>query len=141
MRKKTKKRMRRKMRKNNLLSPIVLYVLCALLTQPLMAAAGEKKLGAKEPYALIFGTVFGVDAHPAPGVKVKIRRAAEKKPIELVSDSNGEFAHRFPAGAADYTIWADLKDKQAAQKTEVKVHVENDERQDVTLHLTNQSSK
>jgi hypothetical protein len=129
------------MRRNNRLGQIIVCVVFALFTQSLMAAAGDKKLGPKQPYALIFGTVFGPDARPLPGVKVKIRRETDKKPVELVSDARGEFAHRFPAGTADYTIWADLKDKQAAQKTEVKVHVDNDERQDVTLHLTNQSSK
>jgi hypothetical protein len=134
------------MRRNDRLGQVILCVVFALFTQSLftqslIAAAGDKKIGPKQPYALIFGTVFGPDARPVPGVKVKILRAAEKKPVEVVSDARGEFAHRFPAGAADYTIWADLKDKQAAQKTEVKVHVDNDERQDVTLHLTNQSSK
>jgi hypothetical protein len=127
------------MRKSKHLGLLALLLLFALLTQPI--AKADKKPSAKQPYALIFGTVFGPDERPVHGVKVKIRRSGEKKPIELVSDARGEFAYRFPAGAADYVIWADLKDKQAAQKTEVKVHVENDERQDVTLHLTNQSSK
>jgi len=36
----------------------------------------------------------------------------------------------------DYLVWADLKDVQAAKKTEVKVRVEKDERQDIALHLT-----
>ena len=123
--------------RSNRLSRAALLVVFALLAQ----AIAEKKPTPKEPYALLFGTVFGPNERPVPGVKVKIRRGGEKKPVELVSDARGEFARRFPAGAADYVIWADLKDKQAAQKTEVKVHIENDERQDVTLHLTNQSSK
>ena len=127
------------MKRNNRLGRLALLVLFALSTSAMVNA--EKKLSRKEPYALVAGTVFGPNERPIPGVKVKIRRGAEKKPTELVSDARGEFAHRFPAGAADYVIWADLKDKQAAQKTEVKVHVDNDERQDVTLHLTNQSSK
>jgi hypothetical protein len=127
------------MKRSNRLSRIALLVLFALSASAISSA--EKKLSNKEPYALVAGTVFGPNERPVPGVKIKIRRGSEKKPVELVSDARGEFAHRFPAGAADYVIWADLKDKQAAQKTEVKVHVENDERQDVTLHLTNQSSK
>jgi hypothetical protein len=126
------------MRKSKRLRRVALLLLCALLAP---IASADKKPTSKQPYALIFGTVFGPNERPVPGVKVKIRRGGEKKPVELVSDARGEFAYRFPAGAADYVIWADLKDKQAAQKTEVKVHVENDERQDVTLHLTNQSSK
>jgi hypothetical protein len=100
-----------------------------------MSFAGDKKPDPRQPYALVFGTVFTADNHPARSVKVKIRREGEKKTIELLSDNRGEFAHRFPAGKADYVVWADLKDRQAAQKTEIKVHIENDERQDVTLHL------
>ncbi|MCU1285167.1 MAG: hypothetical protein JWO13_1517 [Acidobacteriales bacterium] len=113
----------------------------ALLAIGISSATAQKRMDPKKPYCLIFGTVFGPDELPAAGVKVKIRRADEKKPIELVSDRRGEFAQRFPAGTADYLIWADLKDKQAAEKTQVKVHVEKDERQDVTLHLIQQSSK
>jgi hypothetical protein len=127
------------MMRSNRLSRVALLLLLAMLAQPI--ASADKKPTSKQPYSLIFGTVFGPNAQPVRGVKIKIRRSGEKKPIELTSDARGEFAYRFPAGAADYVIWADLKDKQAAQKTEVKVHVENDERQDVTLHLTNQSSK
>jgi hypothetical protein len=116
-----------------------LAILLAAQSQPLLLA--DKKPDPKQPYALIFGTVFGPDNRPASGVKIKMRREGEKKAVELVSDARGEFAHRFPAGKADYQVWADLKDKQAAEKTQVTVHVEKDERQDVTLHLTNQSSK
>ena len=38
--------------------------------------ADKKK---EEPYALIFGTVFGLDARGRAGVKVKIRRSNQKK--------------------------------------------------------------
>jgi hypothetical protein len=95
-----------------------------------------------KPYALIFGTVWGPDDHPLYGVKVKIRRADQNKAHwELYSDHNGEFAQRLPAGKADYLVWADLKGykspsgKELHQASEAKVHVDNDERQDVGLHL------
>jgi hypothetical protein len=95
-----------------------------------------------QPYALIFGTVWGPDDRPLYGVKVKIRRADQKKAHwELYSDHHGEFAQRLPAGAADYLVWADLKGykslngKELHQDGEVKVHVDGDERQDVGLHL------
>ena len=95
-----------------------------------------------QPYALIFGTVWGPDNHPLYGVKVKIRRADQKKAHwELYSDHNGEFAQRVPPGPADYLVWADLKGykspagKELHQDGEVKVHVDNDERQDLGLHL------
>src|SRR4051812_31530743 len=137
----TRTKKRTTMRRNNRLQQVVLCLLCTVIALPSLAAPGDKKLGPRDPYALIFGTVFGPDDRPVRGVKVKIRRAAEKKPVELLSDARGEFAQRFPAGPADYLVWADLKDKQAAQNTQVKVHVDNDERQDVTLHLTKQSTK
>jgi hypothetical protein len=95
-----------------------------------------------KPYALIFGTVWGPDDHPLYGVKVKIRRADQKKPHwELISDHHGEFAQRVPPGPADYLVSADLKGykspsgKELHQDAEVKVHIDNDEREDTGLHL------
>ena len=95
-----------------------------------------------QPYALIFGTVWGPDNHPLYGVKVKIRRADQKKAHwELFSDHNGEFALRVHPGPADYLVSADLKNyksltgKELRQDGEVKVHIDNDERQDLGLHL------
>lgn len=105
------------------------------------ASTGEK---AKEkPYALIAGTVWGPDNHPLYGVKVKLRRADQKKAKwEQYSDHRGEFFQRLPAGQADYVVWADLKGykspvyKSLHAGTEVTVHIQNDERQDIGLHLT-----
>jgi len=101
--------------------------------------AGSKH---EKPYDLIFGTVWGPDNHPLYGVKVKIRRADQKKAHwELSSDHNGEFALRVPAGQADYLVWADMKGykspggKQLQPTQEVRVHIENDERANIGLHL------
>ena len=95
-----------------------------------------------QPYALIFGTVWGPDDHPLYGVKVKIRRADQKKPHwEIYSDHHGKFAQRVPPGPADYLVAADVKGyksptgKELRQEGEVKVHIDNDERQDIGLHL------
>lgn len=111
-------------------------MLALFLASPITGMAQPQKLDPKKPYALIFGTVFGPDERPVPNIKIKIRRAADKKAKwELISDRRGEFAQRFPAGAADYVIWAENKPKSAKNK-EVKVHIENDERQDIALHLT-----
>jgi hypothetical protein len=103
--------------------------------------AGERK--PEKLYALIYGTVFGPDNRSVYGVKVKIRRADQKKAKwELYSDHAGEFAQRVPAGRADYVVWADLKGcnflqcKQLGPGTEVTVHIQNDERTDIGLHLT-----
>ena len=105
-----------------------------------LLAAQTPKL---KPYALIVGTVWGPDDHPVYGVKVKIRRAKDKKPKwEMYSDHNGEFAQRVPAGESDYIVWADLKgfkttDGQPLRLVQpVTIHIYNDERQDMGLHLT-----
>jgi hypothetical protein len=110
---------------------------------PAIAAPASKKLKPTDRYALIFGTVWGPDSRPVYGVNVKIRRAPDRKPKwELTSDHAGEFAQRVPAGKADYVVWADLKgvkttDGQALHLAEeVPVHVEDDERVDIGLHLT-----
>jgi hypothetical protein len=107
------------------------------------ASPPSKKLKPTDPYALIFGTVWGPDEHPVYGVKVKIRRLSDKKPKwELYSDHAGEFAQRVPADEADYVVWADLKGVKTADGRalhlvqEVTVHVEYDERVDIGLHLT-----
>jgi hypothetical protein len=91
---------------------------------------------------LIFGTVWDPDGHPLHGVKVKIRRADERKVRwELYSNHTGEFAQRVPVGKADYIVWADVKGYQLASGkklkpgSEVTAHIENDERSDIGLHL------
>jgi hypothetical protein len=96
----------------------------------------------EKPYALIFGTVWGPDDRPLYGVKIRIRRTDQKKgKWELYSDHNGEFAQRVPAGRADYLVTADLKDyklnsaKKLQAGSEVTVHIDNDERADIGLHL------
>ncbi|MGB6386371.1 MAG: hypothetical protein WBD25_03245 [Terriglobales bacterium] len=93
------------------------------------------------PYALIFGTVWDPDGHPLYAVKVRIRRANEKKARwELYSDHSGEFAQRVPAGKADYIVWADVKgyklpSGKKLKPGEVAVHIDSDERSDIGLHL------
>ncbi len=105
-----------------------------LVAATLAAMASDKR--AEKPYALIFGTVWDSDYHPVYGVRVKIRRADQKKARwELYSNHQGEFAQRVPAGAADYVIRAEPEGKHAPA-AEAKVHVENDERVDIGLHLT-----
>lgn len=100
-------------------------------------ARSKKQLA---PYALIFGTVWDANDRPVQGVRVKIRRADQKKAKwELMSDRRGEFAQRVPAGKADYIIWADVKPRKGSkslQPVENKAHIENDERVDIGLHLT-----
>jgi hypothetical protein len=128
--------------------PIRLPLLCLLLAAVLLPAPGRNgQLAAdskpsKKEYALIFGTVWGPDDRPVYGVPVKIRRAQDKKAKwEVYSDHRGEFAQRVPPGEADYILTADLKGVKTAdgkplhQVSEVKVHIDYDEREDTGLHL------
>ena len=105
-------------------------------------AMGDASLQhAEKPYALIFGTVWSPDSRPLYGVKVKIRAEGRKDHWELYSDHNGEFAQRVPAGKADYLVATDLKGYKPPAGihlqggAEVTVHIENDERVDIGLHL------
>ena len=126
-------------RKHRLLLGIFLLTVIA---GPVARSSDETESGKKKiaPYALIFGTVWDAQSRPAYGVPVKIRLADKKKAKwELVSDRRGEFAQRVPAGTADYVVWADLKapkGKKDLQVVETKVHIQNDERIDIALHLT-----
>ena len=119
-------------------------VLLALLLTPLcLVAAASQESGQEQTqkkrgpdYALIFVTVFGPDGRTRYGVPVKIRRADQKKASwQGYSDHAGEFAARVPAGAADYVVWADIKTPKGQPKPESKVHIEQDERADTSLHL------
>jgi len=114
-------------------------LMASLLVPAIAGADGGKK---PPPYALIYGTVWDPGGHPIYGVKVKIRRADEKKARwELYSNHSGEFAQRVPAGQADYVVWADVKDyklpsgRKLKPGAEATVHIENDERSDIGLHL------
>ena len=125
------------------LSALISVVILLLATLPVATRAAARESEKEKPYALIFGTVWDPENHVLYGVKIKIRRADQKKARwELYSDHRGEFAQRVPAGKADYVVWADTKDyklpsgKRLQPGTEVTVHIENDERSDIGLHLT-----
>ena len=121
----------------------LLLILGSVLPLSAATSGPEKREAA---YALIFGTVWGPDNRPVYGAKIAIRRVEDKKARwHLVSDHNGEFAQRVPAGKSDYVVWAESvpgrrskssKGKHLATGSAVKVHIENDERTDIGLHLT-----
>jgi hypothetical protein len=126
---------------------LLLALLLPALAVPLRLAAEpkskDKDKNKDKPYALIIGTVWGPDDRPVYGVKVKLRRAKDKKPKwEMYSDHMGEFAQRVPAGECDYILTADLKGVKSVDGKpvhllkEVTVHIFNDEREDTGLHLT-----
>lgn len=113
---------------------LIVLPLC-LVPETSSAAPQDKSL--QKDYALIFGTVWDKNDRPVYGVPIKIRRADQKKAKwQLMSDHSGEFAQRVPPGTADYVVWADIRVPKGAQKPEKTVHIENDERVDIGLHLT-----
>lgn len=89
-----------------------------------------------QPYALIFGTLWGPGERPVYGVRLKLRRADEKRfRWESVSDHRGEFAIRVPAAKADYVLVPDVKRSKNKPLPETRIHVESDERIDIGVHL------
>ena len=130
-------------RRDRLLVVLLIFTLGLAGSLPARGASLPENNQDEKPYALIFGTVWGPDDRPVYGVKVRIRRADQKKAKwEVYSDHAGEFAQRVPPGKGDYVVWADLKGykstlyKSLHPGTEVTVHIEKDERADTGLHLT-----
>lgn len=124
-------------------TPPFAFALLALLAMGAsLAAAGTGLLqqpayDSKKDYALIYGTVWGPDDRPVAGVPIKIRRASDRKAKwELTSDRRGEFAQRVPVGTQDYIIQADVKMPKGQPKPETTAHINNNERTDVSLHLS-----
>lgn len=126
--------------RRNSFSALAICSCLLLLITSLSLAQGRDR---SKPFATaaIFGTVWGPNDQPLPGVKVKMRRAEDKKArAEKYSNRLGEFEFEVPAGKQDYVIWADTKgyklNGRALQPgTEVSVHIESNERADTGLHL------
>jgi hypothetical protein len=119
--------------RRSIIGAVVVVLLAAELCT---VARADSQSHARDPYALLFGTVYGANDRPAYGVKIQIRRADQKKPKwELMSDHQGEFAQRVPAGKADYIVTADIKTSKGQPKPGLTVHVDNDERKDFVLRL------
>jgi len=118
---------------------------CVLVLLALAALASPAHAKDKKDYAIISGTVWGPDNLPFQGATVKIRRAQDKKAKwGLYSDRRGEFAQRVPPGEADYVVWTEplrAKGLPTLICPEVKVHVYQQERQDVGLHLITEEVK
>lgn len=112
----------------------------------LSASVGANGKDLKKHYGLIFGTAYGPDDRSVYGAKIEIHPAGKKHPSwELFSDHRGEFAQRVPPGPADYVITGEVEytpvangvtQKKKKLKAEAKVHIEAEERQDVSLHFS-----
>lgn len=122
--------------------------LAVLVLSALAQPVAADKQKPEKPYALIFGTAYGPDDRPLYGVKITIRPPVKKRPNwELISDHRGEFAQRVPPGPSDYVVRGegdyapagpDGKPQIAKKKRligETKVHIESEERLDISVHL------
>ena len=114
---------------------------CLLLLPTISTPLRGRERPKPPDYALIFGTVWNPDDQPVYGIRVKIRRATEKKARwEVYSNHRGEFEQRVPVGKMDYILWADTKGLKLPkgkhlESPEVTVHIESNERADTGLHL------
>jgi len=108
----------------------------ALLLWSLACATPAVCSSSPPQHALIFGTLWGPTERPVYGVRVKLRRADEKRfRWEAVSDHRGEFAIRVPVAKADYVLVPDMKHAKGKPLPETLIHVESDERVDISVHL------
>jgi hypothetical protein len=125
-----------------------MMLLMLAFTVSVHSSPAQKNQNLIKHFGLIFGTAYGPGDTPLYGVKVVIHPAGQKHPSwELISDHRGEFAQRVPPGPGDYVIagQAEIMVTDPAShhaqkkrvKAEAKVHIEAEERQDVSLHLTN----
>jgi len=122
---------------------IAIALSLVLLLSASSFAGKDKDL--RKHFGLIFGTAYGPDDHSLYGAKIEIHPAGKKHPAwELFSDHRGEFAQRVPPGPTDYVITGEVEytpivngvtQKKKKLKTETKVHIEAEERQDVSLHF------
>jgi len=124
------------------LSTCLLVPLSCFFLLTTNAASEDRNSPKPVKTALIFGTVWGPDDRPLPGIVVKIRRAGEKKARwQVRSNHRGEFDQEVPSGKQDYLIWAEVKGvklpggRHLQPSPEVTVHIESNERADTGLHL------
>ena len=131
--------------KRHFLRTAIALALALLLSSS--ASSAEKDKDLKKHFGLIFGTAYGPDDRPLYGARIEIHPVGHKHPsFELISDHRGEFAQRVAPGPADYLITGQVEyapiengalqtGKKKKMKAETKVHIEAEERQDVSLHF------
>ncbi len=116
----------------------------SLLLLLLFSSFADKSRDSKH-YGQIFGTAYGPDKRPLYGARIEIHPVGQKRPAwELMSDHQGEFAQRVPPGPADYLVAGQAEvpsdvgtgQKKIRIRGEKTVHIEAEERQDISLQLT-----
>jgi len=119
----------------------------ALCLAILLSYAAAQKNDSNRHYGLISGTAYGPDDRPLYGVTITIHPDGKKHPNwDLVSDHRGEFAQRVPPGPGDYVVDGQVElapiengaprlQKKKKLKDQVKVHIDNEEIRDISLHM------
>jgi hypothetical protein len=138
----TTSRKRKKKKRRNKLSAVARYapvvgMLVLLAGAALLDAASKKK--DREAGAILAGTVFQASGHSLPGAKVvAVAQDDAKIKSSTVTDAQGDFAMRVPAGRGTYIVTASAKGFQPAQKT---VEVYEGERVRTNLILSPEPKK
>ena len=114
-----------------------LAALALVLWLTIPAARQAQASGKKKPKvaaeAILFGSVFQENGFLLRGARVVVWNAEQpKERKEALTDMQGEFAVRVPAGKARYTVEVSAKGFAAGQKT---VEIEADERVDLSFQL------
>lgn len=96
---------------------LLLVVAGILLSGAVALHAADKKKQA-EPEAIIAGTVFQSSGHLLRGAKVEVAAQGDPKiKGDTLTDSQGDFAIRVPAGQRTYAVTASARGFRPAQKT------------------------
>ena len=113
--------------------------LVVCLAAAALPAFAQQKPGAKEPYALVGGTVFRDPGFSLPGAKVvlSLESRPDKALQEQISSPTGEFAFRVKPGANRYVVTATLKGFETGRKT---VEIVGQEQVRATLVLVPESN-
>ncbi len=125
------RRMKRRSRSRASLALVVsaLWLAATGLPQPCVAAKKPKFT----PEAVLGGTVFQENGFSLRGARVVVYYEGHPKDRrEAITDMQGEFAVRVPAGKARYTVEVSAQGFTSDKKT---VEVTGDERIDLTFRL------
>ena len=129
------KKRKRKWKCNRRAACLAALALVLWLTIPAarQAHAAGKKRPKAPAEAVLFGSVFQENGFLLRGARVVVWNTEQpKERKEALTDMQGEFAVRVPAGKARYTVEVSAKGFATGQKT---VEIEADERVDLSFQL------
>jgi protocatechuate 3,4-dioxygenase beta subunit len=96
------------------------------------ATDAQAKKSKRQPYTLLFGTVFDEAGRLVRGAKVGVRAKEGKGRWESQTDQQGEFAVHLPTTKAVYTVEAKAPGLEPGRR---EVEVAGEDRVDVVLQL------